>query len=446
MTEELMTEAGLGEGKNSQGGLEVNGRPRIEETSQKQSAYSPKKAQPTTPNCPECGCERVYRDGLRYLADGSSVQRWLCRNCGYRFSNKPLVIAINQWRNLPSSLNLPSASFYTCQGNNELERRGPTARKAAQTLAAVENQSKSGQAGATEKTADIKGKILEYIWHLKKLGRSEGTIKGYRQKLMQMLNEGVNLLDPEAVKEYLTQKNWCEGSKFYASVVYDGFIRFLGLTWQKPDYKPSRKIPFIPTSEELDQLIACTGKNLSALLQLLKETALRVGEALRLKWTDIDTQRNVIILNQPEKGSEPRIFKVSTTLMTKLNQLPKNNEYVFRNRLQQSVGQNFRIQRKRIADKLGNLRLNKITFHTFRHWKATMEYAKTRDILHVMQFLGHKNIKNTLLYTQLIKFEKEDDFYCATAKTSHEAKHLIESGFEYVCTTPENIMLFRKRK
>ncbi|MCL6579746.1 MAG: hypothetical protein K6T73_10280 [Candidatus Bathyarchaeota archaeon] len=75
-----------------------------------------------------------------------------------------------------------------------------------------------------------------------------------------------------------------------------------------------------------------------------------------------------------------------------------------------------------------------------------MEYAKARDILYVMRFLGHKNIKNTLLYTQLIKFEKEDDFYCATAKTSNEAKELIESGFEYVCTTPENIMLFRKRK
>lgn len=70
----------------------------------------------------------------------------------------------------------------------------------------------------------------------------------------------------------------------------------------------------------------------------------------------------------------------------------------------------------------------------------------TRSILHVMQFLGHRNIKNTLLYTQLIKFEKEDDFYCAAARTSNEAKELIESGFEYVCTTPESLMLFRKRK
>ncbi|MGB9693569.1 MAG: IS1/IS1595 family N-terminal zinc-binding domain-containing protein, partial [Fervidobacterium sp.] len=36
--------------------------------------------------CPECGSKLLYKDGLRYLSDGSQVQRWLCRNCGYRFS------------------------------------------------------------------------------------------------------------------------------------------------------------------------------------------------------------------------------------------------------------------------------------------------------------------------------------------------------------------------
>ncbi|MGP3705267.1 MAG: IS1/IS1595 family N-terminal zinc-binding domain-containing protein, partial [Candidatus Bathyarchaeota archaeon] len=36
--------------------------------------------------CPECGSNAVVRDGLRYLSNGESVQRWLCKNCGYRFS------------------------------------------------------------------------------------------------------------------------------------------------------------------------------------------------------------------------------------------------------------------------------------------------------------------------------------------------------------------------
>lgn len=74
-----------------------------------------------------------------------------------------------------------------------------------------------------------------------------------------------------------------------------------------------------------------------------------------------------------------------------------------------------------------------------------MEYHKTKDILHVMELLGHRNIQNTLIYTQLVNFES-NDYHSATAAGTEEAKQLVESGFEYVCTTPENLMLFRKRK
>ncbi|MCD6530148.1 hypothetical protein J7L06_07700 [Candidatus Bathyarchaeota archaeon] len=59
--------------------------------------------------------------------------------------------------------------------------------------------------------------------------------------------------------------------------------------------------------------------------------------------------------------------------------------------------------------------------------------------------LGHRDIKTTLIYTQLISFEG-DEYYSATAKSAEEAKGLVERGFEYVCTTPEGVMLFRKRK
>jgi integrase len=101
-------------------------------------------------------------------------------------------------------------------------------------------------------------------------------------------------------------------------------------------------------------------------------------------------------------------------------------------------------QRKRTAKKLGNPRINKITFHTFRHWKATMEYHKTKDILHVMRLLGHKNIKNTLIYTQLVTFQN-DDYVCKAAANVKEATDLIEAGFEYVCEM-STVKLFRKRK
>ena len=43
----------------------------------------------------------------------------------------------------------------------------------------------------------------------------------------------------------------------------------------------------------------------------------------------------------------------------------------------------------------------KIHYHTFRHFKATQLYHQTRDVLYVMKFLGHRDVKNTLIYIDL---------------------------------------------
>jgi len=124
--------------------------------------------------------------------------------------------------------------------------------------------------------------------------------------------------------------------------------------------------------------------------------------------------------------------------------LPKKNQNVFGKANYNYMENQFVVTRKRIANKLQNPRIMQIHFHTFRHWKATMEYHKTRDILHIMNLLGHRNIESTLVYTQLISFES-DEYYSAVAKTVDEARKLLEEGFEYVCQK-DDIMLFRKRK
>jgi integrase len=100
-----------------------------------------------------------------------------------------------------------------------------------------------------------------------------------------------------------------------------------------------------------------------------------------------------------------------------------------------------------MAQKLGNPRLKNITFKTLRHWKATLEYHRTKDIVHVMQFLGHKNIKNTLVYIHLAEelFKGEQEYVSKVAKTTTDTCTLVEAGFEYVCDF-ENAKIFRKRK
>jgi site-specific recombinase XerC len=74
-----------------------------------------------------------------------------------------------------------------------------------------------------------------------------------------------------------------------------------------------------------------------------------------------------------------------------------------------------------------------------------MEYHRTKDILYVMKLLGHRNIKTTLLYTQLIKQDEDEEYISKVARTIDEATPLVEAGFEYVCDV-EDAKLFRKRK
>ena len=138
-----------------------------------------------------------------------------------------------------------------------------------------------------------------------------------------------------------------------------------------------------------------------------------------------------------------RKLKISAKLVAMLNELPRTSKRVFDSNTD-ALRKSFTLQRRHIAHKLQNPRLLQITFHTFRHWKATMEYHKTRDILHVMQLLGHRSIQNTLVYTRLIDF-KDDEYVARIAHSEQEACQLIESGFEFVCDFSGN-KLFKKRK
>ena len=112
--------------------------------------------------------------------------------------------------------------------------------------------------------------------------------------------------------------------------------------------------------------------------------------------------------------------------------LKKNSSKIFGDYHLKGFRASYIRQRKRIALKLQNPRLNQISFHTFRHWKATMEYHRTKDILYVMKLLGHKNIKNTLIYTQLLPFKEDDQFISKVATNTKEVCELTEDGFTFV--------------
>jgi integrase len=128
--------------------------------------------------------------------------------------------------------------------------------------------------------------------------------------------------------------------------------------------------------------------------------------------------------------------------------MPKVSKRVFGDSSIFSMKTTFTKARKRLAAKLQNPRLLNISFHTLRHWKATMEYHKTKDPYYVKQFLGHKSIQSTELYINIehTLFDSgNDNFTVKVAREPEEVKSLLEVGFEYVCQK-DNLIFLRKPK
>lgn len=434
--------------------------------------------------CPQCGSDRLYRAGLRYLAGGGNVQRWLCRNCGFRFSKslsklgEKLYVFGKAGRGFESGSQLTESSIrnrnlfskevgddsafsfredvvshgvtvigkdinrlrsYSCNHQVCVKQK---AKNLAAEIQKVENPRRNSE-------VDVKGKLVSFALQMQKQGYAPETIRGDSSCLKALLARGANLNDPESVKLVLAKENkWSASRKSNAINAYTLFLKFQGARWDKPKCRVDLKFPFIPTEQEIDALIAGSGKKNAALLQLLKETAMRSGEAKRLQWINIDSEHNIVTLNQPEKGSNPRMWKVSRTVIEMLNALPKTCEQVFAGSLK-SMKTTFTKNRKRLAATLQNPRLNRIHFHTLRHWKATALYHQTKDPYYVQHFLGHKSLKSTEIYINIehTLFDNcsNDEFTVKVAASAEEIKVLLETGFEYVCQK-DDLVFLRKRR
>jgi integrase len=392
------------------------------------------------PLCPRCGSSQVWRAGTYGSLFGVVVQRWLCRGCGRRFSDPAGVAAAKKLsqQNLlvaPKTLNGCGGLSGVCQ----------ICVVEAKNLVAEQQET-----GVLRKEIfDINALAAKYEWYLQKEGRRIATIKS-RVKLLKLLwRRGADFDDPDSVKAVIAkQTTWCEGHKSNAVDAYSSYLAMENKTWTKPIYTGIAKIPFVPKESEIDQLIAGCSQRVATFLQLLKETRARCGEIWHCCEDDFDFETSTVTIT-PEKNSYPRIFKMSSKLVGMLRILPRRYGRYYFAPPEMSIDGfriNFEQQRKRVAAKLSNPRIQKIMFKTLRTWGGTYDYHKTKDPLYVKKQLGHKNLNNTLVYIQLDEalFKDEVDYISKVAKTEAEACLLIETGFEFVCDF-DGHKLFKKR-
>lgn len=217
---------------------------------------------------------------------------------------------------------------------------------------------------------------------MQKQGYKPPTIRGTVNSL-KSVDRRTNLLDVESILAYVARIQVSEARRENLSNHLQRFYKWKGIPFNKPRYNRVMKLPFIPTENEVDQLVGGVGKKTAAFLQLLKECGCRSGEAYAVKWTDIDTERSVVNI-VPEKGSNPRQIRISTRLIAMLNALPHKWNFIFHSpEIDPGISQDhfrrvFNRQRRKVAEKLENPRIRQISFKTLRHFKATMSIIRPK--------------------------------------------------------------------
>jgi len=173
-----------------------------------------------------------------------------------------------------------------------------------------------------------------------------------------------------------------------------------------PRPKKERKLPDIITQDEVIRILdTVTNLKHRTILMLIYSAGLRVGEAVRLKVNDIDSQRNLIHI-RGAKGKKDRYTLLSSVLLEKLREyykIYKPREYLFEggngriHLAERSVQNVFKRAIKNAGIK------KQITVHTLRHSFASHLLESGTDLRYIQEILGHASSRTTEIYTHVSK-------------------------------------------
>lgn len=187
------------------------------------------------------------------------------------------------------------------------------------------------------------------------------------------------------------------------------------------------------TSDELKKLLDTVQAHYSShypLFLLLARTGMRIGEALAVKWDDIDfagrfidVKRSIVrgSISTPKSGKSRRV-DMSLQLTEALRRhsleskkkalalgLGSTPEYVFTNDQGGMIDKN-NWRRRTFKKALGKAGLRRIRIHDLRHTYATLRVFKGDNIADISNQLGHHSVKLTMdVYFHWIPGKKKSE-------------------------------------
>lgn len=290
---------------------------------------------------------------------------------------------------------------------------------------ACENYGKQGEIRKTEKKPASQpppdgnqNQFNTLIHYLKRKDYSRSTIKTYIRELILFFNrtnlspEDVRTEDINLYLEKLRELGVCSRSRAVLCVsALKQLYRNGGSFPMNPADRvviPKRdhRYPDILSRREVQKII--TGpKNPKHrfLLALIYSAGLRVGEAVKLRLHDLDTDRGMIHIRQ-SKGKQDRYAMYSSLLKTLFDTYTdyhKLRDWLFpgadpdRHLSVRSAQKVF----ERARDSAGITK--DVTIHSLRHAFATHLLEDGVDLRYIQELLGHKSSKTTEMYTHVAR-------------------------------------------
>ena len=236
-----------------------------------------------------------------------------------------------------------------------------------------------------------------YVHHVAAYARYFGKspelldIEAVRQYQLYLLNE--RKLSPETVNQYMSSVKFL-------------YLTTLEMPWTDeyfPRIRRPHKLPIVLSQEEILAFFDYVPSlKYRAALMTCYGAGLRVSEAVALKVSDIDSQRNLLRVEQG-KGQKDRYAMLSPRLLEILRRYYRavrpQGEYLFPSWRKDHHLCTTSLQ---LACREAALRAGihkRVTVHSLRHAFATHLLENGADIRIIQALLGHSRIETTTRYT-----------------------------------------------
>lgn len=259
---------------------------------------------------------------------------------------------------------------------------------------------------------------LVYLEKMALLHYSGRTMRAYHSLLLRFLNSfakqglgAINQFTPEQINQYhqaLQQRGHSftyinqsvNAIKFYYTKILNRLE--MGLTEiDRPNKE--KKLPKVLSQQEVAAILkAATNLKHRCLLLLLYSGGLRISEVVNLKLTDVQSQRNLLLI-RGAKGYKDRTTLLSGKLLEELRlyyRQYKPKVWLFEG--QEGGPYSVESTRKVFRAALEKAGIKRAaTPHTLRHSFATHLLEQGTDLRYIQELLGHNSSKTTEIYTHV---------------------------------------------